>query len=86
MPLQAVLPQAVDEVSRGGFEQHLDRLGNLPFSYGCTLAESCGKHVLLRADNSRGPRGPIGPLYTPSTTPRLDPLHIGNVPYETLPH
>ena len=46
MPLQTVLPQAVDEVSRGGFEQHLDRLGNLPFSYGCT---SPGGHYVIHA-------------------------------------
>ena len=38
MPLQAVLPQAVEEVAAGGFESHLDPRGNLPFSYGWCAA------------------------------------------------
>eukprot|EP01052_Picozoa_sp_SAG31_P040234 SAG31_NODE_5779_length_2331_cov_1.310036_2_plen_218_part_00 len=64
MPLQAVLPQAVAEVEAGGFAHHLDRLGNLPFSYGCTLAESCARHVLL--DTS------LGHVDPPDTSPSRD--------------
>lgn len=67
MPLSKVLGESVrDEVAAAPehYARFLDDAGCLPFSYGCTLAEGSGRHVLL--DTS------LGHVDPPDTTPSRD--------------
>jgi hypothetical protein len=92
-PLQAAVHRQRDEP---WYELHPARLRQQRSSpvlaeYGiyageCTADQNAALDALVRADYSRGSRGPTGPLRTTSRTPWILAKDIGRVPQETLLH